>query len=106
MIAVVAEQCLQRHGAVVGGVAVGLLLFAVRPIERAADRLADTAMPRVQDTDEYRTVRKREVYRAAVESALQDGIITEMERDVLATLQHELGIPAPEALRIERAAAG
>ena len=61
-------------------------------------------MPRVQDTPEYRTVRKRAVYRAAVESAMQDGAVTEKERDVLATLADQLGLGAGEARAIEREA--
>jgi hypothetical protein len=61
-------------------------------------------MPRVHDTAEYRTVRKREVYRAATESAIRDGVVTEAERDVLATLADELGLTAGEARAIERAA--
>lgn len=98
----IAEQYLQRYGVLVGGVAAGLLLFALRPIERAADRFADKAMPRVRDDEEYRTVRKRDVYRAAVASALQDGAFTEKERDVLATLAQELGLGPAEMRAIER----
>lgn len=59
-------------------------------------------MPRVQDTDAYRTVRKREVYRAALESAAADGEVTDKERDVLATLQEQLGIAPTDALAMER----
>ncbi|HLE97821.1 MAG TPA: hypothetical protein VI997_10660, partial [Candidatus Thermoplasmatota archaeon] len=102
VVAAVAEQYLQRYGALVGGVAVGLLFFALRPLERAADRFADAAMPAVRDTDEYRTVRKREVYRATVEAALQDGVVSERERDMLARLQDQLGLTATEAREIER----
>lgn len=89
-------------GPALGLVAAGLLVFAIAPLHRFADRVGDRAMPHVQDTEEYRVVRKREVYRAAVESALQDGRITDRERDVLATLQEKLGIAATEAVRIER----
>lgn len=89
-------------GVVGGALAAGLALFALRPIERAADRLADAAMPRVHDTAEYRTVRKREVYRAALESALEDGAITERERGVLATLAAQLGLDPREAYELER----
>lgn len=104
IVAAVAEQYLQQFGVVVGGVAVGLLLFALRPLERFAGRLADAAMPRVHDTHEYRTVRKREVYRAAVETAMEGGAITERERSVLATLAQELGLGPRDALDVEREA--
>lgn len=104
VVTAVAEQVLQSYGALVGGVAVGALLFALRPLERAADRLADRAMPRVQDTAEYRTVKKREVYRAAVEGALQDGDVTEKERAMLARLAESLGIGPVEMNDVEREA--
>ena len=104
--AAVAEQYLQQYGVVIGGVAVGILLFALRPLEHAAQRIANVAMPRVQDTEEYRMVRKGEVYRAALESAIEDGDVTDKERGMLATLQDQLGISANEALRIEREARG
>jgi len=86
--------------------AVGLLLLVMRPLEAAAGRIANAAMPHVQDTDEYRTVRKREVYRAAVERALQDGEVSEKERDVLAALAQELGLGPKGALDVERDARG
>ena len=104
VVSAIVEQWAQRYNVLVGGLAVGLLLLALRPLERAADRLADAAMPRVHDTAEYRTVRKREVYRAATESAIRDGVVTEAERDVLATLADELGLTAGEARAIEREA--
>ena len=63
-------------------------------------------MPRVQDNDEYHTVSKREVYRAAVGSALEDGVVTEKERSVLATLATQLGLMPAAALEVERAARG
>jgi hypothetical protein len=94
----------QALGYLAGAVVAGLMLFALRPIERAASRLADAAMPQVRDTEEYRTVRKREVYRAAVESAMSQGSIPEAQRGVLATLADHLGLGAREALEIERAA--
>ncbi|MGQ0535264.1 MAG: hypothetical protein ACT4PT_04250 [Methanobacteriota archaeon] len=101
----VAEQFLQeQYGWLVGGVAVGVLLIVLRPIERAADRLADRVMPGVQNTSEYRTVRKREVYRATVDGALLDGAISERGRDMLARLQDQLALTATEAREIEREA--
>ncbi|MGQ0536810.1 MAG: hypothetical protein ACT4PT_12160 [Methanobacteriota archaeon] len=98
----VVEQWLEQYGVVAAAVAAGVMVLAIRPLERAADRLADRAMPGVVDTAEYRTVRKREVYRAAIESAIQDGVITDGERNVLATLQDQLGLAASDALALER----
>lgn len=89
-------------GTIAGAVAAGLLLFALAPLQRMAERVSDAAMPRVRDTEEYRTVRKHEVYLAAVESAMGDGELTEKERNVLATLADQLGLGVKETLELER----
>lgn len=91
-------------GAAVGLGAAALLVFALAPLQRMAERISDRAMPTVVDTEEYRVVKKRELYRAAMESAASDGVITERERDLLATLAQELGLGPAEARAIEREA--
>jgi hypothetical protein len=91
-----------RLGPGAGLLAAGALVFAIAPLQRFADRLGDAAMPRVQDTAEYRTVRKREVYRAAVESALEESGISVKERGMLATLAEQLGVGPKEMHDIER----
>jgi hypothetical protein len=97
----VAEQYLQGYGFVVGGVAIGLLLFALRPIERAIDRMADRAMPRTTGTPEYLAARKHEIYRAALEDSLADGAVTAKERTVLVRLANNLELDGNDAMRIE-----
>jgi len=87
---------------VIGILATAALLLFIAPLQRLADRVSDAAMPNVRDTEQYRMVKKRDVYRHAVESALEDGMITERERDILATLADELGLSAGEARRLER----
>ncbi len=89
-----------------GIAATALLIFAFAPLQRLAARVTDSALPHVRDTAEYRLVRKREVYRAAVESALMDGGITTKERRVLATLADELGLTGREAFDVEAEASG
>lgn len=98
----IAEQWLQQYGVVAGGAAVGILVFALRPIERAADRLADATMPRVQPTPEYVAFRRLEVYKGAVEDAVRDGTITATERSVLDGLRRRLGVADADARAIER----
>jgi len=93
-----------RIGPVAGLFAAGALVFAIAPLQRVADRFADKAMPSVTDDAEYRTVRKREVYRAAVESALEEGDISPKERGMLATLAEQLGVGPKEMHDIEREA--
>jgi hypothetical protein len=97
----VAEQYLQGYGFVFGGVAIGLLLFAIRPIERAIDRMADRAMPKTTGTPEYLAQRRHEIYRAALEDSLADGAVTAKERAVLVRLAANLGIDGNDAMRIE-----
>lgn len=104
VVAVTAENFLtDRYGWIVGGVAAGLLLFALTPLQRFSEHVADRAMPHVRDDSEYRLVKKLEVFRAAYEGALEDGVVTEKERDILARLQDQLGISGAEALQVERA---
>lgn len=99
-----AQVLAPRLGTVSGILAAGALLFFLAPLQRLAERVSDRAMPGVRDTEEYRTVRKREVYQAAVESAMRDGRITDRERDVLATLADQLGLTHRDVGEIERAA--
>lgn len=104
VIANVASEFLtSSYGFLTGGIAAGLLLFLISPIQRFAEGIAERAMPGVRDTDEYRRVRKQEVYRSAVEAAAADGAITEREREILSRLQDQLGLKAAEAFSIERA---
>lgn len=86
-------------GVVVGAVAAGLLLFAINPLQRLAERLSAAAVPNA-DGDSIQ-VRKSEVYKAALEGALQDGKLTTKERSVLTRLQLELGIANAEAKALE-----
>ena len=102
VVAAIVEQWLQQYGILVGGLAVGAMLLALRPLERAANRFADAAMPRVQDTPEYFAFRKLEVYKGALEGAAQDGEITAKERDILARLRNDLGIAHADADAMER----
>lgn len=97
----------EATGSVYLGIAgTALLVFFIAPLERLAGRVVDRAMPNVKETPAYLERRKREIYRAAIESAIRDGVVTEAERDVLATLADELGLSAGEARALERDVAG
>lgn len=89
-------------GWAVGGVFAGLLLFALRPIERFAARFADAAMPSVEDTPEWRAKRRAEIYATAVRLALADRRISREEETHLADLATELGLDARSALDLRR----
>jgi hypothetical protein len=102
----IASQLVQNYtnskwGVAGGAVAAGLLLFAVRPLERVASRVADTAMPKVRDSPDYVAARKEDVYRHALESALRDGSVTAKERSLLLRLAEDLGLDGNVANRLE-----
>lgn len=102
-----AEQIFSsRWGPFAGLLAAGLLVFALSPLQRVADRFAEAAMPGVVDTTEYREARRRDIYRNAVEGALQDGIITDAERRVLAGLASDLGLTPLDVHELESSAMG
>ncbi|MBI4392511.1 MAG: hypothetical protein HY556_01755 [Euryarchaeota archaeon] len=84
-----------------GGLLAGLMLLGLAPLQRAADRVAEAAMPGVKNTGDYVAYRKLLVYRGAVEAAMEDGLITEKERAVFARLRRDLQIGESDAKNIE-----
>jgi hypothetical protein len=102
----IAAQVAQNYlagalGWLAGGAAAGLLLFAIKPLERFAMRLSDRAMPKTTGTPEYVAFRKLEVYKAAVESAHETGGISARERASLDRLRAKLGIGELDASAVE-----
>jgi hypothetical protein len=89
-------------GNVVGLLASALLIFVFAPLQHAADRLAERAMPGVRDTPEYASFRKLQVYAAALESAYQEGGVSERERSMLTSVATTLGIHPEDAEQLER----
>jgi hypothetical protein len=81
--------------------AAGFVTAVFQPLQRMAERLADQIMPGVNTSGSYLAERKHEVYRNAVEGAVQDGFISERERAILIKLRESLGVSAPEAAQIE-----
>ncbi|HLE97100.1 MAG TPA: hypothetical protein VI997_07005 [Candidatus Thermoplasmatota archaeon] len=96
----------------VGVVAAGALVFALAPLQRAADHLAERAIPvaaavpadaAAPPVPGTRDARRREVYAAAVRAALADHTLTREEERMLAHLAEELGLGAGEAADIRHA---
>gem|GEM_PF-7092556 len=83
-----------------GAVAAGLLLFATPRLNKLGDRVAGAAVPGPgpDPSAEYVAFRKLEVYKAAVESALETAPIDERQRTVLTKLRAKLGL-SPEVCR-------
>jgi uncharacterized membrane protein YebE (DUF533 family) len=98
----IAANYLNEAGAVAGGVAVGVMMFGLAPVQKAAERLADKALPQVNDSAEYLTFKKLEVYQAAVESAAQWGRIDDRGRALLDELARRLALQPHDAAAVER----
>lgn len=83
---------------VVGILAAGLLVFAIAPLQRFADRLADRAVP-VEESG--RTAGGAEdSYRSALRWALRDGALDRSEEERLLALAEDLGIPLRRAFAL------
>ena len=88
-------------GKILGLVGTAALMFFLDPIQRAAGRFSDAAMPRTQATPEYETYRKLQVYESAVQAALEEGGISDRQRRVLDSLIGSLGIDSQVAQQLE-----
>ena len=95
------ELVLPVDGTLLGLAAATVLALAFRPLERWAARLADRLMPDVRPTEEYAALRKRDVYRAAIEEMLSDGLAGEKERRFLERLRGQLALTDAEAAAVE-----
>ena len=89
-------------GNVTGLLAAGVVMFFLAPLQRFAERIASVAMPNTQDTPEYSSFRKMQVYESALTEALLEGGISDKERLLLTHLRESLGISETDAEAIER----
>ncbi len=97
-----AERLLSAELGNVGSLMVAaLVVFALTPLQRFAERVATVAMPNTQNTPEYKASRKLQVYEAALSEALQEGGISQKERALLVHLRDSLGISASDTEAIE-----
>ncbi len=88
-------------GTVLGIICTGALVFVLDPIQRAAERLSNAAMPNTLDTAEYESYRKLQVYENALQAALEDSHISKRQRRVLDSMIESMGIDAEVAKRLE-----
>ena len=89
-------------GNVAGLLAAAVVMFFLAPLQRFAERVAATAMPNTENTREYATFRKMQVYETAVAEAQEGGGISAKERSLLNRLRESLGISEIDAAAIER----
>lgn len=90
-----------RLGTLVGLLATGLLVFMLAPLQRSAEKLANAALPAVQDTPEYRTYRQLQIYGEALAEARSRGPITPVGRLALEKLRESLGLDEADAAELE-----
>ena len=88
-------------GTVLGIVVTGGLVFFLDPIQRAAERLSNAAMPNTVQTPEYENYRKLQVYESALQAALEDGHISDRQRRVLDSMIQSMGIDSAVAAQLE-----
>ena len=91
----------EQLGNVLGVVCTAALVFFLEPIQRAAQRFSDAAMPGTQATPEYENYRKIQVYESAVHAAMEEGGISDRQRRVLDSLIASMGIDANVARQLE-----
>ncbi len=86
--------------AYVGILAAGGLVFAMAPLQRAAERLAERAVPITEGSQEPAESHAATclAYKAAMRAAMRDGIITRREERHLAEVARALNIDAVQAL--------
>lgn len=89
-------------GNVAGLLAAAVVMFFLAPLHRFAERVASTAMPNTENTPEYATFRKMQVYETAVTEARHGGGISAKERALLNRLRESFGISECDAAAIER----
>jgi hypothetical protein len=103
---VVSESAAQVFSASVGpflGIgAAGLLVFALAPLQHAAERVAAAAVPDARPTRELSLDHRARLYREQALAAWDDGSITRKERLMLDRLREGLGLSLEEASRLER----
>lgn len=87
----------QWLGLVVGG----LVVFAIAPLQRAADRLAERAVPTTRPQAGRNAA--EEIYWEAVQAASRDGRVTTREELHLARIADRLGIGSERALELRTA---
>ena len=99
----VLESVIPVEGKLLGLVSAGLVVVALRPVQKLSERVVGRLMPGVNPTPTYITRRKTEVYSAAFEVAFRDGVVTAGERAILEELRDQLSIPETEAKSVEEA---
>jgi hypothetical protein len=106
----VAAQLAQNYlssalGWSLGGVAAGLLLFAVSPIQRMAERFTQAVLPHTKPVASMAHPERLDLFRHQAVLVWSDGAMGRKERALLDALREHLALPFEDAARIETEAA-
>ena len=96
------ETFVPADGLLVGILAAGSIVLLMLPLQRLTESIMTRIMPVEEPSGVELDRRKLDVYRAALEGAVQDGVITEREEEILARLRDELDISEEEAAGVRR----
>jgi hypothetical protein len=90
--------------AFVGIAAAAMLLFALAPLQRFSDRVANAALPHVRALGDLDGSERARLYEEQVRFAWADGTLEKHERALLEHLRERLGLSREEAGRLEQRA--
>lgn len=88
-------------GSAIGIVGAGIVVFALHPVQRFAERLATRTVPNGKPIDSMSDPERIALYREQAELAWLDGELRRKERLLLDGLRHRLGMSLAEAAQIE-----
>ncbi len=91
-----------EENAWLGVLAGGVLVFALAPLQRFAERVSDAAMPGVRPPSQMGERERLALYRDQVAVAYADDAVDRRERAMLEALREHLNISAEDAVAIER----
>lgn len=97
----VSEYFTDAVGLLGGAAAAAVLVFAIAPLQRAADRVAAKAVPG-GESGLFKTKQIEEAYRKAVRMVVRDGVVSPDEEVELAGLADSLGLSAARAMEIRQ----
>ncbi len=96
----------ERFDWLLGTLGAGLLLFAIHPLQRFAQRFADAAVPKSPNVAQMSATERSTLFLEQARIAWADGAITRKERLLLDHTRKRLGISLDDAHRLERLAMG
>ncbi|HLF16387.1 MAG TPA: hypothetical protein VI796_03015 [Candidatus Thermoplasmatota archaeon] len=106
VVAQVAQNMLNNSfGWAIGGVAAGLLMFGLTPLQRIAERFSQAVMPHTKPVSEMAHPERLDLFREQAFLVWSDGTMGPKERSLLDQLRDRLGVSYEDAARIEHQAA-